>query len=58
METEEQSFPVEKASLLALGGLLWGIGTLDAVEVLRYLDATFRDLGGKEIREGEKGPIE
>ena len=29
-------------SPLALGGLLYGIGILDAEEVLRYMDATFR----------------
>ena len=39
------------ASQLALGGLLWGIGMLDAVEVLRYLDAAFGKPCGEQIRE-------
>lgn len=33
----------EQGSPLALAGLMLGVGVLDAVEVLRYLDATFRD---------------
>jgi hypothetical protein len=38
----EKVSPAEAGSPLALGGLMWGVGVLDAVEVLRYLDATFR----------------
>ncbi len=38
----EQSLK-EKGSPLALAGLMLGVGVLDAVEVLRYLDATFQN---------------
>ena len=33
----------EPGSTLALAGLMLGVGVLDPVEVLRYLDSTFRD---------------
>jgi hypothetical protein len=43
----------QPGSPLALAGLMWGVGVLDPVEVLRYLDATFRDYPG-----GEEGKAE
>jgi hypothetical protein len=45
--------PPAEGSPLALAGLMWGVGVLDPVEVLRYLDATFRD-----YRNGEEGQSE
>jgi len=39
--TADLPLPELVGSPLALGGLLYGIGVLDAEEVLRYMDATF-----------------
>jgi len=36
-----------------MGGLLFGIGLLDAEEVLRYMDAAFRRRAAEEMNEGE-----
>jgi hypothetical protein len=44
-ETERPTF---SASPLALGGLLFGIGILDAQEVMRYMDETFRQQGVRQ----------
>jgi hypothetical protein len=42
-------------SQFAMGGLLLGIGTLDAEEVLRYMDATFRQRAEEEsMAQGSK----
>ena len=48
--TSDPPLPELVGSPLALGGLLYGIGVLDAEEVLRYMDATFRR---QTLEEGE-----
>ena len=47
-EIEQPDF---SASPIALGGLLFGIGVLDAQEVMRYMNETFRQ---QELTEGDK----
>jgi hypothetical protein len=51
--TEVSACSPEEGSPLALAGLMWGVGVLDAVEVLRYLDATFRRHSSTEKGQAE-----
>jgi len=49
----EQETP--PGSELTLGGLAFGIGALDAREVLRYMDVTFRSRQQEEPDEFRRG---
>ena len=50
LESGTAKDPAAQASEFALSGLVFGIGLLDAVEVLRYMDAVFRQ---QAVNEGE-----
>lgn len=52
--TSEVNSASGQGSPLALGGLIWGVGVLDAVEVLRYMDATFRRYAEEEGKQDEQ----
>jgi hypothetical protein len=54
VDTHKVAEPAFASSMFAMGGLLYGIGVLDAEEVMRYMRETLTSVPPQQEGRGEK----